>query len=336
MRFFAPGSAIVFLVVACSGKVENAGGSGGGCPSTPPATGTPCTAPWASTGGFQGASAHCSWGDDPRPACRTTALCQSDGKWLVASPMGASCNGPALPPSCPSPPPGAGTTCTDATLACWYEDGTRCWCSGCRGGSEYPICQTITPPEWACATPGSGCPAKMPQAGSPCSTPDASCGPDCNLVITCKDGVWQWRAGSCPICAAPDTPIATPSGERPIAALRVGDLVYSVDHGAIVPVPIVRAGHTRVRHHWVVRAELDNGAVLEISPGHPTADGRFFGDLATGSSLDSEHKVVAAHLVPYAHEATYDILPLSSTGTYFAAGALIGSTLRDSSSGDAL
>jgi len=37
-------------------------------------------------------------------------------------------------------------------------------------------------------------------------------------------------------CASPDTPIATPDGERPIAELREGDLVYSVDGGAIVPV----------------------------------------------------------------------------------------------------
>jgi hypothetical protein len=38
--------------------------------------------------------------------------------------------------------------------------------------------------------------------------------------------------------------------------------------------------------------------------------------------------VMAARLVPYTHEATYDILPGSSTGAYFAAGALVGSTLK--------
>jgi hypothetical protein len=94
-------------------------------------------------------------------------------------------------------------------------------------------------------------------------------------------------------------------------------------------VPIVRAGHTRVQNHRVVRVELDSGAVLEISPGHPTADGRLFGDLVAGSRLDTTHEIVAARLVPYEHDATYDILPRSSTGTYFAAGALVGSTLGD-------
>jgi len=146
-------------------------------------------------------------------------------------------------------------------------------------------------------------------------------------LIECEDGVWKWRQGFCPICAAPDTPIATPSGERPIASLRVGDLVYSVNDDAIVLVPIVRTDHTPVRGHRVMHIELDGGRVLEISPGHPTADGRTFRELTAGSRLDEQHEVFAARVMPYEHEATYDILPGSSTGAYFAAGALIGSTL---------
>lgn len=170
----------------------------------------------------------------------------------------------------------------------------------------------------------------MPQAGSPCDTAGASCGPDCNLDIVCDGGVWQWRHGGCPVCAAPNTPIATPSGERPIAELRVGDLVYSVNDYAVTVVPIARIGRTPVHAHHVVRVELESGTVLEISPGHPTADGRTFGDLGAGSLLDEQHDVVSAHLVPYMYDATYDILPSSSTGTYFAAGVLVGSTLAHS------
>jgi hypothetical protein len=37
-------------------------------------------------------------------------------------------------------------------------------------------------------------------------------------------------------------------------------------------------------------------------------------------------------VVPYPHRFTYDILPASDSGTYFAGGVLIGSTLG----GDAL
>jgi hypothetical protein len=140
--------------------------------------------------------------------------------------------------------------------------------------------------------------------------------------------VWQWLQGDCPICAAPTTPVATPFGNRPIASLRTGDLVYSVDHDAIVTVPLLRVGKTPVGQHRVVRVVLDDGGVLEVSPGHPTANGQTFADLVPGSRLDAQHSVVSAELVSYQHDATYDVLPASSTGTYFAAGALIGSTLQ--------
>jgi hypothetical protein len=124
-----------------------------------------------------------------------------------------------------------------------------------------------------------------------------------------------------------DTPIATPDGDRWIATLRVGDLVYSVDHDAIVAVPLIRVNRTPVAAHRVVHVVLDDGVVLKISAGHPTADGHLFGDLKPGSAIDGQHSVTSAELVPYEHDATYDVLPASSTGTDFAAGVLIGSTL---------
>jgi hypothetical protein len=189
------------------------------------------------------------------------------------------------------------------------------------------VCMPLNPPEWFCDPPNAGCPANLPSAGAPCDAPGASCSHDCNLVVQCTGGVWQWLEGECPICAAPDTPIATPQGERPIASLAVGDLVYSVDHDAIVAVPLARVSHTRVAGHHVMRVVVEGGAVLQISRGHPLADGRPFGELTAGSALDAAHRVVSAELVPYAYDATYDVLPASSTGTYFAAGALIGSTL---------
>jgi len=167
----------------------------------------------------------------------------------------------------------------------------------------------------------------MPQAGTPCSSPGASCGPSCELQILCDNGVWKWLQGDCPICAAPTTPVATPSGDRPIASLHVGDLVYSVDHEAIVVVPLLRVGKTPVSAHHVMRIVLADGAVLEVSPGHPTADGRTFGELRPGGALDAQHSVTSADLVAYDYDATYDVLPASTSGTYFAAGALIGSTL---------
>jgi hypothetical protein len=75
-----------------------------------------------------------------------------------------------------------------------------------------------------------------------------------------------------------------------------------------------------------MRVVLATGAVLEISPRHPTADGRTFGDLRGGDLLD-RIEVLSAELVPYAHPFTYDILPASETRTYVAGGALIGTTM---------
>ena len=125
---------------------------------------------------------------------------------------------------------------------------------------------------------------------------------------------------------SPDTPVDTPDGERAIASLRAGDAVYSVEDGAVVVVPILRTKTTRVHHHRVVEAPLTNGATLRISPRHPTADGRLFADLVAGDRL-GEVEVLSVRLVPYDAEETFDILPASATGFYFAGGALAGSTL---------
>lgn len=132
--------------------------------------------------------------------------------------------------------------------------------------------------------------------------------------------------GSGGVCAAPDTPIATPDGERPIASLQVGDLVYSLDGRTVRAVPIVRATRRAVQNHHVMRVTLSNGVRIDISAPHPTADGRTFGELHAGDSLDGL-SVKSAVTVPYEYSFTYDILPNSDTGTYFAGGALIGSTL---------
>ena len=127
-------------------------------------------------------------------------------------------------------------------------------------------------------------------------------------------------------CAAPDTPIATPEGNVPIADLKPGDLVYSSDNGAMVAVPLLGVTRRPVSHHRVVQVRTQKGAVLNISAPHPTADGRTFGDLRVGGTLDGD-TIVARELVPYPFAYTYDILPASSTGTYVAGGLLIGSTL---------
>ena len=126
------------------------------------------------------------------------------------------------------------------------------------------------------------------------------------------------------ICCSPDTLILTPSGERRIESIEAGDLVYTVGHRMA---KVLRATSTAVTDHRVMRVVLASGSVLEISPWHPTADGRIFGDLHTGDVIDGV-RVECAELVPYGHGRTFDILPDDPSGTYYAGGVRIGSTLR--------
>jgi hypothetical protein len=108
----------------------------------------------------------------------------------------------------------------------------------------------------------------------------------------------------------------------------VGDLVYTVDHGERIAAPILRVNQRPVSHHALVRVTLANGGVVEMSGGHPTADGGRFDALVAGQRLGTE-EIVSLATIPYDERFTYDILPASDTGTYFVGDALVGSTLRD-------
>ncbi len=133
----------------------------------------------------------------------------------------------------------------------------------------------------------------------------------------------------CPICLARGTRIATPSGEVSVEDLRVGDVVWTLDAaGARVALPLVEIGSTPVpASHRVVELRLSDGRAVDVSPGHPTADGRRVGDLRPGDGYDGA-VVVSSELVSYAGGATFDVLPEGATGMYWANGVLLGSTIR--------
>jgi Hint domain len=133
----------------------------------------------------------------------------------------------------------------------------------------------------------------------------------------------------CPICLALGTRIGTPGGERAVQDLRVGDVVWTVDaNGVRVSAPLIAVGHTPVpATHIVARVALDDGRLVYVSPGHPTADGRHIGDLAAGDTLDGA-RIASVDRIAYTGGATYDILPAGTTGAYWANGVLLGSTLR--------
>jgi len=132
--------------------------------------------------------------------------------------------------------------------------------------------------------------------------------------------------GGCPICLAATTRIATPDGSILVSDLRAGMLVWTVDAGKRVAAPIAIVRYTPAPFgHRVIRVVLADGRAVVASPGHPTGDGRQVGELNPGDLLDGS-RVATINVLPYRGD-TWDLLPLSSTGTYWADGVLLGSTL---------
>jgi hypothetical protein len=133
---------------------------------------------------------------------------------------------------------------------------------------------------------------------------------------------------TCPICLDGDTWIATPAGNVAAKDLRVGMWVWTLDDsGARIAAPIVRTVRVRVPvGHRMVHLVLEDGRELVASPGHPLADGRRLGTIVAGDRLDNS-RVVLTEIVGWEGSYTYDILPSSETGLYYANGILLRSTL---------
>ena len=128
-------------------------------------------------------------------------------------------------------------------------------------------------------------------------------------------------------CAPWDTPVDTPDGEVLISLLDEGDLVWSLHRGEKVAVPVIQLNRTPVENHLMVRVVLEGGDVIDMSRGHPTADGRPFQNLSEEEML-YDRAIVDVSTVSYPGAHTYDILPDSDTGVYFVHGIPVGSTLH--------
>ena len=139
----------------------------------------------------------------------------------------------------------------------------------------------------------------------------------------------EYQNRPCPICLSENSMIDTPNGPVGIKDLKSGMAVFTQDVlGHRQSGIILKTGRTLVpQNHVMIHVVLNDKRELYASPNHPTADGRLFGDLLAGDTLDGT-KIKSADQVPYNGTYTYDILPSGQTGFYWADGILVASTLK--------
>jgi len=136
----------------------------------------------------------------------------------------------------------------------------------------------------------------------------------------------------CPICLAESARIDSPDGQIAIRDLRPGDMVWTLTRdGQRVARPVLFvAVNPAPRGHTMLRLTLSDGRSLLASPGHPTPSGSLLADLRAGD-LFAGAAIVSLEAVPYRGLFTYDLLPASDTGFYWADGVLMASTLAGDS-----
>ena len=180
---------------AASGGTSGAGGKGGAagvptsCPLTVPKRGDPCMV-----------GTPCSYGDDPRPACRQYFGCPNF-TWVANTPLPEACK-PIIDCSMtPSGFPVVGKACKTSGEECSFDGGSSgtiyCRCSFCGTDASCPPDHEA----WACAGPPlRPCPAQLPNEGQPCDTPVKDCfyGVPCQGVgMSCDGKLWSRVSGGC-------------------------------------------------------------------------------------------------------------------------------------------
>jgi hypothetical protein len=135
--------------------------------------------------------------------------------------------------------------------------------------------------------------------------------------------------GGCPICLSANSVIKTPNGEVNVKDIKDGMTVWSTDsNGIMIKSTVIKINNVFVGDtHKVIDLQLADGRELFVSPNHPTYDGRIMADLKVGERYNGS-TVKSIELVQYKYQFTYDILPDSQTGNYFANGILVKSTLK--------
>lgn len=180
-------------------------------------------------------------------------------------------------------------------------------CTASQTGGGYQCIQNCGPP--------------VAQSGVTITPPGYSC-------LDPTQAASRQQSG-CPICLSSSTLISTPKGDVRVTELKKGMNVWSVDaKGNKISVPVLVVSSVYVgTTHRVFHLKMEDSRNLFVSPGHPLYTGTGVENLKAGDSYDGS-TVKSINLVSYGDTKTYDLLPDSETGAYFANGILMGSTLK--------
>lgn len=147
--------------------------------------------------------------------------------------------------------------------------------------------------------------------------------------LGCVSNSYQCEGINCPKCLSKQTLIDSPKGAKQAAEIKIGDLVWSKnENGEKISVPVIKISKRDVTNKAsLLKVTLSDSRNIIVSPNHPTADHTLFKNLQIGQALDNA-KIVKMEVILYTDQFTYDLLPDSSTGFYWANGILVGSTLK--------
>jgi len=128
-------------------------------------------------------------------------------------------------------------------------------------------------------------------------------------------------------CLPATARIATPRGDREIATLALGELVWTqTAEGGRIAAPIEAIGALPIDGvHELVVVSLDDGRRIRASAGHPTAAMLRLDALRLGDRVDGA-RVTGLAREPYLGAATWDLRPTGGL-TYWVDGVLLGTTL---------
>lgn len=135
---------------------------------------------------------------------------------------------------------------------------------------------------------------------------------------------------NCPICLASNTLIDTPEGVTNVKEIKVGMYVWSFNKARTrIKSKVIKIGNSTVPvDHRMVHLVLADGRQLWVSPNHPTILGTPVSRLLTGQIYDGS-QIRSTSQASYWDTKTYDLLPDSETGIYFANGIPMESTLKE-------